>query len=179
MRNLQRPAKLFLVTILACGLLPACDKGGDKKDDNKEEEKSDLDKQVEENLRKKQEARDAEAKAAEEKAQAIKDLATLPEEMPKDLTAACEARAAAEDDFMTRNFEGEALTKWEGAKATQLGMVKTNCAKAQNLEVAACQANALNNAPKELAKNLPDLLQACGDKFAEGAAGAAAPPAAE
>lgn len=163
-----------------CALLPACDKKEDKKDDKKEE-KSDADKELEERLAKKRAAREAEAKAKQDKADAIKALAALPEEMPKDITEACEAVAAAQDEFMKRNFEGEGLARWEEAKGSQLGMVKTSCAKKGSVEIAACQVVAMNNAPPEFAKNLPDILAACIEKFSgeggEGAEGGETPPA--
>jgi hypothetical protein len=171
-------SKLILSSFLMCALLPACDKKEEKKDDKKEE-KSEADKELEERLAKKRAEREAEEKAKQDKANAIKALAALPEEMPKDLTAACEAVATAQDEFMKRNFEGEGLKRWEEAKGTQLGMAKTGCVKKGSVEIAACQVVAMNNAPPEFKKDLPDILAACIEKFdgGGGGEGAAAPPA--
>jgi len=112
--------------------------------------------------------------AAEAEAASIMALAVLPEEMPKKLDKACDDRAQAEDDFMNKHYEGDALAKWNSAKGTQLAFAKQSCLKVGNLEVPACQINAMTTAPEELRKKLPDLLKACMDKF--GGTGDAAPP---
>src|SRR5690349_14903540 len=143
--------KTLLCSALLCLGLWACDKPEDK----------------------------AEEQAAADKLALIQTLIVLPEKMPKDLKQACNDVATAQDEFMMRNFEGEALEKWNAAKGTQLGMVKNNCAKAQSMEVPACQIHAMNSAPPELKKDLPELLKGCIDKFGPGgsAAAAGAPPA--
>lgn len=164
MLMLQRNTKLLLSSLLLCTLVVACDKAEEKKAETKDEPSA-ADKEVEERLAKKRAEREAAEKAAAEKVEAIKALAALPEEMPKNLEAACDGVAAAQDEFMKRNFDGEGLAKWEEAKGTQMGMLKTGCVKAQSIEIAACQINAMNNAPPEFKKDLPDLLSACMDKF--------------
>lgn len=111
----------------------------------------------------------AEKEAAEKEAAAIDALAVLPDPMPKKLDKACDERAKAEDEFMKKHYDGEALAKWEAAKATQLGFAKQNCVKGGSIEVAACQINAMRSAPSELRKKLPDLLKRCMDKFGGGA----------
>lgn len=177
MANLNRTEtwRALLCSFLLCTGLAACDKPEEKKDDKKAEP-TEADKEVAERLAKKRADREAAEKALVDKAAAIQALAVLPETMPKDLAAACDAAAKAQDEFMMRNFEGEGLAKWNEAKGTQLGLVKTSCAKGQSIEIPACQANAMNNAPPEMKKDLPDLLKACMDKFStEG--GGAAPPA--
>ncbi len=142
----------------------------------KKEEEDALAKRKADREAKEQAVKDAEAALAAQ----IDALAVLPEEMPKDLKKACDARAQAEDDFMTKNFEGAAVDKWNEAKGTQLGFAKQSCMKVGKIEIPACQINALSKAPPELKKNLPDLLKRCIDKFAgEGeqvAAGDGAPP---
>ncbi len=124
--------------------------------------------------------REAEEKAKKDAAEAelaaIAALATLPAEMPKKLEKACDARAQAEDDFMAKHYDGDALAKWNGAKSSQLGFAKQSCIKAGSLEVPACQIEAMKNAPEEMRKKLPDLLKACMDKFGGGAEGSATPP---
>lgn len=176
MPTLKRTSKLLLSALLMCAWLPACDKAEEKKED-KADEKSDADKELEERLAKKRAAREAEAKALEDKANAIKALAELPAEMPKDLEAACNGVATAQDEFMKKHYDGEGLQRWEEAKGTQMGMLKTGCIKAQSIEIAACQANAMANAPGDFKKDLPDILAACIEKFSAGAGDApAAPP---
>ncbi|HLT39657.1 MAG TPA: hypothetical protein VK034_25415 [Enhygromyxa sp.] len=162
----ERTSKLILSLLLSCALLPACDKKDDaKQDDKKEPEKSEQDKELEERLAAKKAAREAEAKAAEDKANAIKALAELPEPMPKNLEKACSGVAEAQDQFMQKHYEGDGLQRWNEAKGTQMGMLKTGCIKTGNLEIAACQINAMNNAPTEYKNDLPDILKACIDKF--------------
>jgi hypothetical protein len=165
---------LLCSTLLCAGLL-ACDKP-EETTGEKKAEPTEADKEVADRVAKKRAEREAAEKAAADKVIAIQALAVLPEKMPKDLKAACEAAATAQDEFMMRNFEGEGLAKWNEAKGTQLGMVKTSCAKAQSIEIPACQANAMNNAPADFKKDLPELLKACIDKFG-GEGGGAAPPA--
>ena len=77
-------------------------------------------------------------------------------------------RAKAEDDFMHKHYEGDVVTKWDAAKGTQLGFAKQSCIKVGKIEIPACQTNAMNNAPTEMKKNLPDLLKRCIDKFSGG-----------
>lgn len=162
MRHRERTSKVILSLVLLC----ACDKQeAAKQDDKAAEEKSAEDKALEERLAAKRAAREAEAKAAEDKVNAIKALAVLPETMPKDLKAACKGVAQAQDEFMQKHYEGEGLQRWNEAKGTQMGMLETGCIKSGNLEVAACQINAMNSAPAEFKKDLPDVLKACIDKF--------------
>ena len=178
MANLERtkPWSFGLCSVFLCLGLTACDKPEDKSE-KKVEEPSEEDKVVAERLAKKRAEREAAEKAEADKLVLIQSLIVLPEKMPKNLKVACEEVATAQDEFMKRHFEGDALAKWEAAKGTQLGMVKASCAKMQSVEVPACQTNAMNTAPPELKKNLPELLKGCIDKFAAGAGGEAAPPA--
>jgi len=167
MRHRKRSSKVILSLLVLCAWVPACDKQEAAKQDDKQAtpEKSEEDKAVEERLAAKRAAREAEAKAAEDKVNAIKALAVLPEKMPKDLEAACKGVAQAQDEFMQKHYEGEGLQRWNEAKGTQMGMLQTGCVKSGNIEVAACQINAMNNAPAEFKKDLPDVLKACIDKF--------------
>jgi hypothetical protein len=178
MLHLKRTSKLILSSFLLCALLPACDKKEEVKKDDKVEEKTEAEKEVEERLAKKRADRAAEEQALADKAAAIKALATLPEQLPKDIEAACAGVATAQDEFMQKHYEGEGLTRWNEAKESQLGMVKTGCIKAGSIEVAACQATAMANAPADYKKDLPDILAACIETFS-GAGDAAAPPAAQ
>ena len=98
---------------VACVGLSACDKKEEKKADDKAAEKSEQDKELEARLAAKKAEREAEAKAAEDKANAIKALAALPETMPKDLAAACKGVAEAQDAYMKKHYEGEGLARWE------------------------------------------------------------------
>lgn len=167
MSNRERTFTLILSSLLVCALLPACDTKDDAKKDDKAagSEKSEADKEVEARLAAKRAAREAEAKAAEDKIAAIKALAVLPAEMPKDLEAACSGVADAQDAFMQKHYDGEGLQRWNEAKGTQMGMLKTGCVKAGSIEIAACQISAMTNAPVEFKKDLPDVLKACIDKF--------------
>ena len=166
-------ARSLLPTLLASALLLpalACDKAEEKKED-KAPEKTDEEKLAEERVAKKRAEREAKEKAdkeaAEAKAKTLDEICVLPDpkEMPKNLEKACKAVAQANDDFMNRLYEGDAVTRWNEAKGTQLPMTEGQCTTTGSIEVAACQVNALNQAPSELRKKLPDLLKACMEKF--------------
>jgi len=177
--DLMRISALVL-SVTLCTSAFACD-GGDSKPRAdpaaaaRAKEKAERD-EVRDELRKK---REAEQKAKEEaeaaKKAAIAKVLVLPEEMPKKLDKACAAVAEAHDGFMNRMFEDETTEKWNQAKGTQLPMTVSQCTKEGSLEVAACQANALNTAPQELAKELPELLRGCIDEFGEKDEGATPP----
>lgn len=115
---------------------------------------------------KEQEAKDAEAK----KQQQIKDLATLPEKLPKKLDKACDEVATVQDAFMQRMFPDQAA-KLAAGKAKQMADTKSACMGAGSIEVAACQAKALTDAPQELRKEIPALLSACIEKYGAKPAG--------
>jgi len=131
--------------------------------------KADEKKADDEALAKRKADREAKKKAKEDaeaaKAKAIDDLCVLPEEMPKKLDKACEDASKAQDEFMMKHYDGEALKKWNGAKSTQLQMATAQCNKAGSIEAAACQIHALSTAPVEQKKALPDLLRRCLEKF--------------
>lgn len=172
MPNPARTSKWILFSVLSLALVFACDKKDDSKQDDKNapEEKSDEDKEVEARLAAKKAAREAEAKAQEEKEQAVKDLASLPETLPKNLKIACSEVAKAQDEFMKKHYEGEGLERWNGAKGQEMGVIEANCVKAGSIEIAACQINAMGNAPGEYKNELPNILRACIDKFGAEAA---------
>jgi len=174
MPYLKQTSKLFLsptlACALACALVPACDKADESKKEDKVEEKSEADKQLEATLAAKKAKRDAEAKALEDQTNAVAALAVLPEEMPKDVEAACVGAAEAYDKFMQTHYDGDGLAKWDAAKEGQMEILKSGCIAEGNLEAAACQINALSNAPGELKKEVTSLIDACKAKFAAGAA---------
>ncbi|MCA9658254.1 MAG: hypothetical protein KC486_07915 [Myxococcales bacterium] len=160
----------FAALVATAFLFTACGPSGPSPEEIKRQEEAEAKKKADEEALAKRKA-DREAKeqakkdAEEAEKAAVMALATLPETLPKKLDKACEARAKAEDDFMNKHYDGEALEKWNQAKTTQLGFAKQGCVKAGSIEVAACQVEALNNAPEELKKKLPDLLKACIEKY--------------
>ncbi len=112
------------------------------------------------------------AKKAEEEAEtarvaAIEKFASIPADAkaPKNIEKACEAVSAANDAYMKRLYTGEALTKWDGAKTTQLAMQKAGCVKMNSIPVAQCQAAAMGVVTEEYKKELPDLLKRCIEKY--------------
>jgi hypothetical protein len=177
MLNLERTTTLLCSVLLSLGLV-ACDKP-EETSEKSVPEPTEADKIAAERLAKKRADREAAEKAAADKVALIQSLIVLPEKMPKNLKEACDEVAAAQDEFMKRHFEGEALTKWEAAKGTQLGMVKASCVKGQSVEVPACQIHAMNSATPELKKDLPELLKGCIDKFGAGGTDPAAVPPAQ
>lgn len=176
-------SSLSLSLVVCSFAAAACDSGPTPSELEAKKAAEDKTKAEDDALAKRKADREAKDKAEQDAIDAlaaqIDALAVLPEELPKKIGDACAARAQAEDDFMSKHFDGEALAKWNAAKGTQLGFAKQNCEKVGKIEVPACQVNALNNAPAELRKNLPDLLKACIDKFKDGgeAVAAGGPPA--
>jgi hypothetical protein len=134
----------------------------------KKEEKVDpeLQKKVDERKAKREAEDKAKAEAAEAKRVMIDKIAVLPAKLPKKMDAGCDAVAQAQDRFMQRHHTGEVLEKWTTAKDTQLPMTIVQCASTGSLEVAGCQAAALDAAPAELKEDLPEILKVCIDKFA-------------
>jgi len=125
-----------------------------------------LDKRMAERKQKREAEERAKAEAAERKRAAIEALAVAPAKLPKKLDQACEAVAAAHDRFMQRHHTGAALEAWTAAKDEELPMTVVQCASANRLDVAACQASALDNASAELANDATAILQACVGKYA-------------
>ena len=120
--------------------------------------------------------REAKKKAEEEAEKArldtIDQFATIPEgtKAPKNVEKACAAMAEANDAYMHRLYTGDAITKWEGAKSTQLAMMKANCIKGGSIAIAQCQALGMAAMTEEFKKDLPDLLGRCIEKYKESAA---------
>jgi hypothetical protein len=79
---------------------------------------------------------------------------------------------------MQRMFadDPETLDKWATASNTQIPLTVATCKKTGSIEAAACQLHALEHAPPELKKELPQLLRTCIDKYAPGAPGGVLPP---
>jgi hypothetical protein len=168
----ERTSKLILSSLLSCALLVACDKQDAKQDDKPAPaEKTEDEKQLEERLAAKKAKREAEAQALADKEAAVLALAELPEKLPKNLDVACKGVAEAQDQFMQKHYEGEGLERWNGAKTTEMETLKAGCVAAGSIQVAACQIQAMGNAPTEYKNELPNILRACIDKF-----GAAAQP---
>jgi len=163
----------ILVVALFASPLIACDSGPTPSEEAAKKASEEKKKAEDDALAKRKAEREAKDQAEKDAADAlaaqIDALAVLPAEMPKDLTKACEARAKAEDDFMHKHYEGDVVTKWDAAKGTQLGFAKQSCIKVGKIEIPVCQSAAMENAPAELKKSLPDLLKRCIDKFGGGA----------
>lgn len=118
----------------------------------------------------------AEAKAKADETAALDALAVLPAKLPKGLEPACKQMLAAYDGFMRKVLTGDMLTKWTtGGNEMQLAVFRKECLK-RNVEVAACQANALEKAGPELEPRLADLMGRCNEKFGGAAAAPSAPP---
>jgi hypothetical protein len=102
---------------------------------------------------------------------AVDRAAQMPEVRPEDIGAACEAVMNAYDAFMKTGPERDAL-EWSDGRRRKLGERKAACLKVDKLEVAACEATALDAAPAEL-DELPrivaarHLMERCHEKFGE------------
>jgi len=100
---------------------------------------------------------------------AIDGAAIQPAEVPADLETACESVVEAYDAFMKSGAEDDAL-RWSDGRRHKLGERRSACLKIANVQIAACEAHALTNAPNEVAE-LPRkdagrlLMERCHDKF--------------
>jgi hypothetical protein len=109
-----------------------------------------------------EEARQREAEAL---AARLDALAVLPPKRPKTLEKACAQMLAAYDGFMRKVLQGDMLTKWTtGGNEMQLAVFRKECLK-RSIEVAMCQARALEAAPPEIEPQLADLMGRCAAKF--------------
>jgi hypothetical protein len=159
-------AALPLAVALACG--------GDTRDAtfanvDKKETKEDPDEAKRLEERKQKRLADEKAKAEQQAARTaeIAKIAVVPPKLPKDLEKGCQAVAEAQDRFMQRHHGGDELAKWTAAKEEELPMTVVQCASANSLEVAGCQAHALDNAPALLKDGTKEILDACIAKFAK------------
>jgi hypothetical protein len=117
--------------------------------------------------------REAAAKARselEERRHAEIDEATrLPAELPDDLGLACEAVISAHDEFMKRGNEKDVLS-WHDGRRKALGKRRTQCISVGSVQVAACEAEALQHEFPALAdlsrvEAARRVTQRCLDKF--------------
>ncbi len=168
MSIVSRLLVLLPALTLACG-------GATPKGKTAEQKKAEADKKA-------QDAKDAEAIAkrkakreAEEKAKAeaeakleseLERLCVLPEKLPKDPVAACEAVGQAHDAYIRRLGDPDAIAKWDAeGKEKTIPMTVVRCTQADSVKAAACQKHALDGAGPELKDNLTKLMQTCIDKF--------------
>jgi predicted lipid-binding transport protein (Tim44 family) len=174
-------------SLLALLLVTACDSGEKKP---KAESPEDLDakkaaaaaedaKNVEERRKEREAKAAAEAKAAEDLKAQIDALCVVPEgaKKPKKLGDACEAVVTAQSSFIQRAFAHDPakLEKLKGASQMQNQMTTQMCL-AGNIDVAVCQKHALDSAPKELGKDLNDIMRVCVEKYGAAPKGPAVLP---
>jgi hypothetical protein len=168
-------ARLLVPAALSLVLL-ACDNAERKEQfvnvEKKEEKDPAEEKRMEERKAKRIADEKAKSDAAEAKRELLIKIAVVPDKLEKKLDKACNEVGAAHERFMRRLHTGEVLEKWLATKDDQLPMTIVQCASAASVEVAGCQASALDNAPPELKEDVPEILSVCIDKF-----GAKAPPA--
>ena len=113
--------------------------------------------------------RKAEEEAAEAKFKAELDAVVgLPEDMPKDLLAACDGQIAEWEEFVKKTNEDDpgAILKFYDNKGKVLGERKAKCMKIGSLEAAACGTHALAAAPPHFTDRGLDVLSACVQKYA-------------
>jgi hypothetical protein len=167
-------------TLLLLTLAVACDSKPAASAPAKAEEAKESEEAVQKRMADRRAKREADEKAKLEAAEKMKTtlaaLAVLPDKkkIEKNAEKACAAVGAAHDRFMQKHFTGEALEKWTAAKGTAIPMTIVNCTKAASVEVAACQAHALDNAPVELKDEASGIMRACIDKFGPASAHGAA-----
>lgn len=137
------------------------------------QQKASVDDEALEARRKEREAKEAaEKRAADERNALLERITELPAKLPRDVKKACQAVADANVAFMERAMADDeaALAKWQELKATQIQMTTQQCTREGSVEVAACQAAALEKAPPDFKKDIPLIFMRCKDKFGAGAA---------
>jgi hypothetical protein len=160
-----RRTLVLLALAIACDSKPA-DPAPAAKADEKESDEA-VQKRMAERRAKREADEKAKVEAAEKLKTTLAALAVLPDKkkIEKNAEKACAAVGAAHDRFMNKHFTGPDLEKWNSAKGTAVPMTIVNCTKAASVEVAACQAHALDNAPAELKDEASGIMRACIDKF--------------
>lgn len=162
--------------VLVVAMLGAC--GGDKppvdqsiaKAMDRESKQQKIDEEAKERDRQERVAKAAEKKAAEARLDAeLEAIAVLPDTMPPDLAAACDAVVTSYDDFMKRGRESD-VDAWHQHRRAKLGERRQTCGAQGSLTVAACQSRALTGDPPSLAdvertEAALLVMQRCADKF--------------
>jgi|GEM_PF-6782878 len=175
MKNSRMSIAWMLLAVAACR-----DPGADKAAISKAFEGS-LDrpeqlKKADEGLKKLREKADADAKAAY--AAAFELATTAPTQLPADIKSACNDAGQAMDVFMRNRLVGEELDRWNAVKEADIKRTTDECLKRDNLQVAACQANAFQTAKPNIPDDQAmDLTMRCVAKYGgipEGAPRAAA-----
>jgi len=167
-------------TLLLLTLAAACDTAKTEPAPAKAEEAKESEDDVKKRMADRRAKLDADGKAKVEAAAktkaAIATLCVLPDKkkIEKNPDKACAAVGAAHDRFMQKHFTGEVLDKWTAAKGTAVPMTVAQCTKSASVEVAACQVNALDNAPPELENESSGILRGCIEEFGPASAHGAA-----
>lgn len=185
--RLLTPAMLRVSLVSLALLVPlaltACDSGPSEEEQKAAEAAAKKKQEEEDALAKRKAEREAKDKAAEdakeEERKKLDALAVIPEGMeePKDIAAACDAVAEAQDAMMQKYLPEDKKEGWNSGKEAQLGLTKAQCNKTGSMKIAMCQANALNTVPEDLYKKFNDLVTMCAEKYKEGAEGEEAAPA--
>jgi hypothetical protein len=156
--------------VLALSLLAACDNSGRNERiadvDKKPVEDADEAKRVEQRKQKRIADEQAKSEAEELVRVEIAKIAVLPAKLPKKLDEACQSASDAHDRFMQRTLAGEELAGWNAKKENELPMSFVQCASADSIEAASCQASALDAASPALKAHYKDIVDACISKFA-------------
>lgn|GEM_PF-4874028 len=130
-----------------------------------EQAKARLEQRKQERLAKEQ----ADKQQAEQVAQKIKEVATIPEgtKLPKKLTEACEQVVTAQQGFM-KKYHPQVD---DAAMTTQLGLLRKQCNDMKDIKVAVCQKFALEATTDQLKSAINEYLPTCMDKYGSKNAG--------
>lgn len=123
-------------------------------------------KAAEERMKKlKQKAEDDARKAHDD---ALQKLTDLPATLPADLATGCTEVGRALEDFKEKRLTGPDLDRWMATKQPDMRRAVEACAATGSIALAACEANALHNAPvSEFTDGmLTELLQVCLERHA-------------
>lgn len=165
-----------LKLLLCAALLPLACGGGSKAEGAEQKAKAAA---AEATKNAEDEARAAERKAkreAEEKQKAEAEAETaaelerlaaaLPDKLPRDPVAACDAVGQAQDAFVRRLGDAKAVAAWDaGGKDKAIPMAIVQCTQADSVKTAACQKSIFDGASPKLKDEARKIMQICIDKY--------------
>jgi len=166
---------LILAVSLALGLALGCGPGkpaGPGPDEQKAAaKKAEDDAKEAAGIAERKAKREAEEKQkAEAEAETAAELerlaAALPDKLPRDPVAACDAVGQAQDAFVRRLGDAKAVAAWDaGGKDKAIPMAIVQCTQADSVKTAACQKSIFDGASPRLKDEARKIMQICIDKY--------------
>ena len=179
MRRAKRilPSVLLGIVLAACGGDKDKDAGGMAKafDNTSDAKKA---KEAAANFKNMKEKADKEAEEVREKE--LEKLTTPPTPLPADIETACGDAGKALDEYAQKRLADDqtALGRWNTTKEPDMRKLTESCTATAKIEVGACIANALRNAPPGMfgAEASSELIERCNTRWGGADLAAAKPP---